>query len=619
MKHGIRKTLNGVDLFCIASGAMISSGIFVLPGIAFAAIGPAVFISYGIAGFAALLGALAIIELSTAMPRAGGDYYFIERSLGPGVGTVAGILSYLALVLKTSFAAFGLGAVLSDWFFSSPAHAVPIAAAATVIFVMVNLAGTREAAFAEVLMVMGLLALLTGYIVFEVPKIQPVRFQPFFLSGKSPGALFSVAALVFVSFGGLLKVSSVSEEVMVPRRNIPAGILSSIVVVTMLYVLILVVTVGALPPEILAGSLTPLADAARMHYGRIGYWLISAAALLAFVTTVNAGIMAASRYPVAMGRDRLLPLWFSASIGGSQTPVFAILATGALMLVALKLPLELLVKAASAVIMASYVLINAAVIILRESRLQNYRPTFRSPLYPGLQIASIVGFTALIVNMGAAVILMCLGAVAAALLLFFCFGRGGRREFALLHLLERVTNRSLTGNALEHELREVIRNRDDMVPDEFDHLVETSQARIYSGPMSAGELLRRVSGEFSGEVGVEPAEMLRLLEEREAESSTVIAPGTALPHLILPGENRFALFIAKVDGGAGFAEDEKPVSAVFVLAGSRDRRNFHLKALAAIAQIISDPGFDATWAGLSTPEQLRNALLLGRRRRHGHK
>ena len=270
MKHGIRKTLNGVDLFCIASGAMISSGIFVLPGIAFAAIGPAVFISYGIAGFAALLGALAIIELSTAMPRAGGDYYFIERSLGPGVGTVAGILSYLALVLKTSFAAFGLGAVLSDWFFSSPAHAVPIAAAATVIFVMVNLAGTREAAFAEVLMVMGLLALLTGYIVFEVPKIQPVRFQPFFLSGKSPGALFSVAALVFVSFGGLLKVSSVSEEVMVPRRNIPAGILSSIVVVTMLYVLILVVTVGALPPEILAGSLTPLADAARMHYGRIG-------------------------------------------------------------------------------------------------------------------------------------------------------------------------------------------------------------------------------------------------------------------------------------------------------------------------------------------------------------
>ena len=112
LKQGLKKSLNGLDVFCISSGAMISSGIFVLPGIAFEAIGPAVFLAYMLAGILALMGALAIIELSTAMPRSGGDYYYIERSLGPLAGTISGCLSWFALSLKTAFALFGLAEVV---------------------------------------------------------------------------------------------------------------------------------------------------------------------------------------------------------------------------------------------------------------------------------------------------------------------------------------------------------------------------------------------------------------------------------------------------------------------------------------------------------------------------
>jgi amino acid transporter len=91
---------------------MISSGIFILPGLAFSYAGPAVFISYFLAGVLALVGVLSVIELSTAMPKAGGDYYFVTRSLGPLVGTVSGIMSWFALSLKTAFAVFGIAEIV---------------------------------------------------------------------------------------------------------------------------------------------------------------------------------------------------------------------------------------------------------------------------------------------------------------------------------------------------------------------------------------------------------------------------------------------------------------------------------------------------------------------------
>ncbi len=611
-KLHLNKTLGGFDLFCIATGAMISSGIFILPGLAFKEIGPAVFLSYGIAGLAAMFGSLAVIELSTAMPKAGGTYYFIERSLGPGVGTVSGILSWLALILKSSFAAYGLGAVFQEMF---GWDLVLTASATTVFFLIVNLIGTKEAAVLENLMVIGLLLIMFGYVACAVPHAQPARMRPFFYEGNSIQMLFSVAALVFVSFGGLLKVSSVSEEVKVPRRSIPAGLLTSIAVVTVLYMLVLVATTVILPAEEFSKSLTPLADAAKQYYGTWGYVLVTVAALLAFITTVNAGVMAASRYPIAMGRDELLPKVLARTSGKNNTPVIAVAVTGALMLIALQIPLEMLVKAASAVIMASYVLINIAVIVLRESHIQNYRPTFRSPWYPYLQIGCIIGFTALIVNMGGEVIELCLGIVLVALLVFFFCGRKVRREYAVLHLVERITSRQLTDHHLEGELREVIRHRDEIEGDDFDAVVEKAQVAIYDSELSLKELLDKAATELAPVLQMEQSEILSLLLEREQESSTVLAPGVALPHLVVPGTGKFHLLIVKSSKGVQFEEDDEKVNAIFVLAGSRDRRNLHLRSLAALAQIISDHAFETNWRKLNTPEQLRDAILLGTRRR----
>jgi APA family basic amino acid/polyamine antiporter len=108
----LKKQIGFLGVFSIASGAMISSGIFVLPGLAFEKTGPSVFLSYFIAGVLGLIGILSVIELSTAMPKAGGDYYFVSKTFGPMLGTVSGILSWVALSLKSAFAIYGISAIL---------------------------------------------------------------------------------------------------------------------------------------------------------------------------------------------------------------------------------------------------------------------------------------------------------------------------------------------------------------------------------------------------------------------------------------------------------------------------------------------------------------------------
>src|SRR6056297_3929695 len=108
----LKKEISVLGVFSIATGAMISSGIFILPGLAFSNVGPAVFVSYFIAGLLGLLGILSIIELSTAMPKAVGDFYFINKSLGPLFGTISGFLGWFTLSLKSAFAIFGISEIV---------------------------------------------------------------------------------------------------------------------------------------------------------------------------------------------------------------------------------------------------------------------------------------------------------------------------------------------------------------------------------------------------------------------------------------------------------------------------------------------------------------------------
>ena len=138
----LKKELNLIDVFCIASGAMISSGLFILPGLAHAKAGPAVVLSYFIAGLLALTGMLSQAELVSAMPKAGGTYFYVTRSMGSAAGTINGLTTWISLSLKTAFALIGMAA------FTKIIINIDIRIIALLlccVFIVVNLIGIKEA------------------------------------------------------------------------------------------------------------------------------------------------------------------------------------------------------------------------------------------------------------------------------------------------------------------------------------------------------------------------------------------------------------------------------------------------------------------------------------------
>ena len=591
---------------------MISSGIFILPGIAFEKTGPAVFLSYAVAGLAALIGVLSIIELSTAMPRPGGDYFFITRSFGPVIGVIIGFFSWFSLSLKTAFAIFGIAEILSSF---TGYNLIFYAIAVAVFFILLNILGVDIAVKFEVIIVVVLLIIIMTNVLFGLSNIDITRFTNF--APKGVNAIFLTAGFVFVSFGGLLKIASLSGEVNDPKKSIPHGVISSIVVVTILYVLLIIVVVGTSDPLTLKTSLTPVADSSKTFLGQIGYIIITIAASLAFISTANAGIMSASRYPIAMSHDQLLPSTFGAINKKFKTPVLSIIITGLFIIGSFFLKLELLVKIASSIILFSYILTNMAVIIIRESKTQNYRPTFKVPFYPFVQIFSILIFIFLLFEMGIAALEIVIILIGISLLVYFLYGRRKySKDYALLYLIERIVNKKLSSTNLEVELKKILQQRDDIVTDRFHHLIEDSVFLDLDQHMTKEELFKKIADNYHSDLDMEPSELLQYFVERERESSTALTPFLAIPHIIVEGEGIFNMIVVRVKNGVHFSEQFESVKAIFILIGSRDERQFHLQALSAIAQITANPDFEKQWLEATSIQNLKDICILSERRRH---
>lgn len=545
------------------------------------------------------------------MPKAGGDYFFITRSIGALAGSISGLFSWFALVSKSAFAIIGISEVL---FFLLNINVNLSAIILCILFLLLNIIGVKEAGRFQVVLVTGLLILLAGYIILGLPRISMNRFEPFAPHGLN--AIFATAGFVFISYGGLLKIASISEEVKNPQRNIPLGLISSLAVVTILYAVVLIVTVGVSNPDELSRSLTPIAVAARTFSGIPGYVAITIASLFAFFTTAKAGIMSASRYPLALSRDKLLPKFISRVNPKLKTPVISIIITGLFIVVFLILKLEFLVKAASTFIILNYILANISLIIMRESKIGNYRPSFKSPLYPWIQIVGIAAFIFLLIDMGYQVLSLSAAIISAGLLLYFIYGRRRNlKESALLHLIERITNKELTGYNLEAELREILHQRDDISMDRFDQLIKKSPVLDLKGPIEVDDFFQKASARLANETGMEKNALLILLQAREMETSTAISPFVAIPHLIVEGNNKFNILLVRCREGIKFSEENESIKAVFVLLGTKDERNFHLKSLSSIAQIVQNEGFEERWLAARNEGALADILLLGERKR----
>lgn len=408
----LRRELGFWDALTIGAGTMIGAGIFLLAGVALEMSGPAAIFAYILSGIVCMITASSAAELATGMPTSGGDYFFVSRSLGPALGAISGVGIWLSLTFAIAFYLYGMGEYLSQFL---PVTAFWGAFIGGVLLTILNIVGAKESGRTQVVIVLVLFVILGGFSFLGVFNIDTSNFSPFFPFGTEP--IFGTTALVFVSFLGFVKIAAVAEEIKEPSKNLPRALIGSVALVTVLYIVILLVIGGMFTQDTIGAERDPLTAAARRMLGNPGVVLIVLAGLLATISSANASILSSSRINLAMARDRMVPNWLSKIHKKLLTPYRAIVLTGVLALLFLLLDsLEDLAKVASVLQLYSYAALNIGCVVLRVAKPDWYKPTYRSPGTPWLQVIAAIGCIVIIIFSGTfaqiAVVVLIIGSLA---------------------------------------------------------------------------------------------------------------------------------------------------------------------------------------------------------------
>ena len=610
----LKKELGLFDVYVIATGATLAPGIFLVPGLAASSAGSALPLSYLLAGFLLLPGLMSKAELSTAMPRAGGIYYFLDRSMGPLLGTIGGFGTWIALVLKTSFSLIGVGAYLGLFFPDMPIE--PVAAGFAIVFGFINLVGAKKSSAFQALVVVGLLLLLAWFSGVGLFSINAGHFAGF-LSTEGASITYTAGLVVF-SYMGVTKVASVAEEVKDPERNLPLGMFLAFGTAIVVYMVGTSVMVGVVGADVLGrngGDLTPVATVADVLVGKYGMILMTVAAVLAFSSVANAGILSASRYPLAMGRDHLLPRAFR-FLSKRRTPTTAIYTTvGLILAIVIFIDPTKIAKLASAFKLVMFALVCLAVIVMRESRIESYDPGYRTPLYPWLQIAGVVGPMWLLSQMGWLPILFTGGFVVFGTLWYLYYARKRvNREGAIYHVFERWGRRGYEG--IERELRHILKEKGLRWDDPFEQTI----ARSFAIDLDKGQPLEKVvmlaSEQLEDRVPGSAEEIFAEFQRGTRTGATPVTHGVALPHFRKAGLTQAEMVIVRSREGVVVPPDEahgslehEIVHALFFLVSPEKDPTQHLRILAHIARRVDDAEFMGAWLEVATGQELRELML----------
>lgn len=620
----LSKDLGLSDVYAIATGAMFSSGFFLLPGLAAAETGPSVFLAYLVSGIIVLPTMFSVAELATAMPKAGGTYYIIDRSLGPMFGTVGGFGSWIALVLKSAFALIGMGAYIAI-FFDVPI--VPIAVILTVVFGVLNVVGAKETTFLQKILVAALVSILIFYVlqglfaVFSPGLIEQTktRFTPLFIDGYY--GFFATVGMVFVSYAGLTKVASIAEEVKDPDRNIPLGMFLAIITAVFVYVVGVFIMVSVLDPNEFREDLTPVATAGEAFLTwlpeGVGLILVVIAAVAAFASTGNAGIMSASRYPMAMARDKLVNDRF-ANIGKLGTPHWSILATVLMMvLILLAFNVSEVAKLASAFQLLLFGFLNLAVIVMRESKIKEYDPGFNSPFYPWLQIVGIILSIILIFEMGVLSILFTIVVCVFSVIWYKYYAEDKvDRQGAIFHVHARLGQNKDHG--LEVEMRGILKEKGLRSEDQYEEMISRAEVLDIRKDTKYSTLVDKVSDIFCEKLGKPETDLQSVISEFDEQNIIPISSGVALNHARVPESISPEMVLVRIKGGMktdnlGNLKSQKSgkesLYAIIYLVSSQEDTGQHLRMLAQIAEKVGVSNFIDRWNSAEDEGEMREILL----------
>ncbi len=433
-------------VIAISIGGMLGTGIFVLPGIAATKTGASLWLAYLIAAICILPAAYSKSELATAMPSSGGTYVYIERAFGPLFGTISGIGLWLALVLKCAFALVGIGAyVLVVLGMDSAVVTKTVALVFLAAVFLLNIVGAKKAGSFQSYAVLVALLVLSALFFFGLQATD--QTTPFFAklqndiveAGGRMDLIFTIA-FVYLSYSGVTKVAAIAEEIKNPSKNLPLGMILSLLIITAVYVAISFVLTANVGLQELNNNYSPIhtlvVDLFGSGYEINGINVLGAGtaiiAVLTLVSTVNAGVLASSRFPFAMSRDGLLPEFMSHVHKRFLTPANTIAITCvAIAAVVLFLDVFEIAKLASAFKVMMFVSVNLAVIVLRETSAQWYKPKYMSPLYPYVQIFGIASGLFFLWFLGAVPLLSILGIFLLGTTIYYIYGKEAVRTGVL--------------------------------------------------------------------------------------------------------------------------------------------------------------------------------------------
>ncbi len=410
-RQSLVRAMGALDLTALGVGAIIGTGIFVLTGVASADYaGPAVIISFTISGMAAGLAALCYAELASMVPVAGSAYTYTYAALGEIIAWLIGWNIILEYLVAAGAVAIGWSSYFND-FLKSLNLSLPrmltssgsdggiinlTAILITLIITLIAIKGTRDSVKATKIIVALKLTVVLLFIAVGAFNITPGNWKPFAPFGFT--GIMHAAAIVFFAYIGFDAVAAAAEEVKNPSRDLPRGIIGSLIISTVLYILVSGVLTGMLKYTEL-NTPSPITSALLATGIRWATAFVSVGALAGLTSVLLAVIFAQSRVFFAMSRDGLLPPVFSKVHSRFRTPYINTLIVGiAVSLTAAFLPIDFLAQMANIGTLSALAVVSLGVIVLRKTQPDLKRP-FRVPWVPFLPFLSICFSVYLMANL----------------------------------------------------------------------------------------------------------------------------------------------------------------------------------------------------------------------------
>ncbi len=396
----LERGIGALDLTALGIGAIIGTGIFVIIGEAIGESGPALVISFVLAGVTCIFSALSYAELASTIPVSGSAYTYAYATMGEVLAWIIGWDLILEYGVSVAAVAVGWGAYLTELLDSLfgitlsdaislppgdggkvnvPAFFLVLAVAALLI------SGIRQSARSNTVMVIIKLVVLVFFIVVAATAFNGDHFSDFAPNGWS--GIENAAALIFFAYIGFDAVSTGSEESKNPGRDLPIAIIGSLVIATILYILVSLAAVGALPADQLAGQDAPLAIALSEGAGIAwGADIVTFGALVAITSVVLTILYGQTRVAFSMCRDGLMPPKLATVWEKTRTPVILTLVFAIpIAVLAAFVPLKEIAELVNIGTLFAFFIVNIAVIWLRRSKPDMERG-YRVPLVPVVPI-----------------------------------------------------------------------------------------------------------------------------------------------------------------------------------------------------------------------------------------